>query len=75
MLDGDPMREQECDSYLGFLQDLQKARVPLSGVLLYGLARPSMQPEAPRLSALPITWMEHFASKIRNIGFDVRISA
>ena len=29
------------------------ARLPVQGVLLYGLARPSMQPQAKRLSALP----------------------
>ncbi len=36
----------------------------LAGVHLYGLARPSLQPEAARLRALPDSWLDGFARRI-----------
>jgi hypothetical protein len=49
-------------------------RLPLQGVLLYGLARPSFQPEAKRLSALPFAWLDAFAEKIRPLGLEVKVT-
>jgi hypothetical protein len=46
----------------------------LQGVLLYGLARPSKQPEAAQLSALPAIWLETFAEQIRALGITVKVS-
>jgi len=43
-------------------------------VLLYGLARPSMQPQADRLSALPAAWLDTFADAIRAAGLPVKVS-
>ena len=48
--------------------------VPLRGVLLYGLARESHQPEAPRLSALPGEWLQALGEEIRALGFEVKVS-
>jgi len=42
------------------------------GVLLYGLARPSHQPEAPELARLPPEWLEDFARELRALGLEVR---
>ncbi|MSR62339.1 MAG: radical SAM protein [Planctomycetes bacterium] len=42
------------------------------GVLLYGLARPSHQPEAPELTRLPPEWLEDFARELRALGLEVR---
>jgi len=54
---------------------LSAARGELAGVHLYGLARPSTQPEATRLQALPVDWMESFAQRIRaQTGLTVRVS-
>jgi hypothetical protein len=44
------------------------------GILLYGIARASMQPEAPRLLALPVEQIESFAKQIRQLNFDVKIA-
>jgi hypothetical protein len=44
------------------------------GVLLYGLARPSHQPEAPELAALPRASLEAFARRIEAAGLPVRVS-
>lgn len=56
------------------MHQLVRGGVPLRGVLLYGLARPSMQPEAPRLSPLSATWMEAFAARVRSSGLTVRVA-
>lgn len=47
----------------------------LAGVHLYGLARPSMQPAAPRLTALPAEEMQRFAAHLANAtGLKVIVS-
>ena len=43
------------------------------GVLLYGLARPSHQPEAPNLSRLPVEWLEAFATRLRALGLETQV--
>ena len=73
--DGEAPGEDEVRAYLELVRSLVETRVPVLGVLLYGLARPSYQPEAPRLSALPDTWLQEFARRIRAEGLEVRVSA
>lgn len=72
--DGQPPAEVERQAYFRFLAAVRQRKIPLRGVLLYGLARPSMQPEAARLSALPAAWMEAFAEDVRNMGLEARLS-
>ncbi len=74
-IDGAAPSELEQQAYLDFVRRIVSAGVPVQGVLLYGLARPSQQPEAPRLSALPADWLEAFAEKIRVCGLAVKVSA
>jgi len=64
----------EQQAYLDFLAHLLAQGVRLKGVLLYGIARPSQQPEAAQLSALPEAWLEEFAQKLKQIGLAVSIS-
>lgn len=59
-------------AYLDFLIELQKRKIPLKGILLYGLARPSHQPEAAVLTRLPAGEIESFATMIRALGYSVR---
>ena len=73
-MDGVPPSEQEQQSYLALVRRIKSDRIPVKGVLLYGLARPSMQPQAPRLSALPSAWLETYADRIRDAGLEVRVS-
>jgi len=72
--DGAPPEESEQAAYLGFLRERLAAGVRLEGVLLYSLARPSLQPEAGHLQALPAAWLEAFAQRIRALGLDVRVT-
>ncbi len=74
-LDGKPPSRQDEDDYLAFVAGLLRDGHPLQGVLLYGLARPSMQAEAPRLSALPIEMMQKFAARIEALGVPVKVSS
>jgi wyosine [tRNA(Phe)-imidazoG37] synthetase (radical SAM superfamily) len=72
--DGTPPSQAEQAAYLDAVTRIKQQAIPVQGVLLYGLARPSMQPQAGRLSALPASWLEAFADKIRAAGLPVQVS-
>jgi len=74
-VDGILPDEAALQRYLQLLQDALAAGTPLAGVLLYGIARPSTQPEAARLSSPPLAWMEKLAEQIRALGLTVKLSA
>lgn len=74
-LDGAPPAEAEVRAYLDLLARARAEAVPLRGVLLYGLARPSLQPEAPRLSRLPEDWLQSLGRRIEALGLTVRVYA
>ena len=73
-LGGEPPGQQDEDDYLEFISALLRDGNRPQGVLLYGLARPSWQPEAPRLSALSKESLQAFADRIRSLGVEVKIS-
>jgi wyosine [tRNA(Phe)-imidazoG37] synthetase (radical SAM superfamily) len=73
-LDGKPPSRQDEDDYLEFVSSLLRDGHMPQGVLLYSLARPSMQPEAPRLSALSEEQLQAFAGRIAKLGITVRVS-
>lgn len=71
-LDGEGPTEREVEAYI---QVLVKAGIEgLAGVHLYGLARPSLQPEASRLSRLPTDRLSAIAERLRQQGLTVRVS-
>ncbi len=69
--DGELPTEQELSAWLDLVAPLAPQ---LAGVHLYGLARPSMQVEAPRLARIEPAWMESFATRVRQSGLTVRVS-
>lgn len=73
-LDGEPPSTQDEDDYLNFVDGLLQGGYPLQGVLLYGLARPSLQAEAPRLSVLPAEVLQGFGDRIAGLGLPVKVS-
>jgi len=73
-LDGKPPSRQDEDDYLEFVSALLRDGHKPQGVLLYGLARPSLQAEAPRLSNLPLENLQAFAGRIGKLGLPVTIS-
>ena len=70
-IDGQAPSEQEINAYIALLAQVKSE---IKGVHLYGLARPSMQAEAPRLSRLSPEWLEGVATKIRALGLDCFVS-
>ena len=73
-LDGEPPSRQDEDDYLEFVAALLRDGHQPQGVLLYSLARPSMQAEAPRLSALSEVQLRAFADRIVELGLPVKVS-
>jgi wyosine [tRNA(Phe)-imidazoG37] synthetase (radical SAM superfamily) len=73
-LDGIPPSTQDADDYVDFLSGLLRDGIRPQGVLLYGLARPSLQVEAPRLSVLLPEQMKKFAARISDLGVQVKLS-
>jgi wyosine [tRNA(Phe)-imidazoG37] synthetase (radical SAM superfamily) len=70
VLDGKLPAEAELDALIGFLE---RCRESIRGVYLYGLARPSAQLEAARLTAAPADWMEAVAGRLRDRGLTVEV--
>lgn len=70
-LDGQPPTDEDISSYLALIQQVAHN---IKGVHLYGLARPSMQAEASRLSRLSPEWLEGVAAKIKQLGLAVFVS-
>lgn len=70
-LDGAPPGEAEFSAYL---QLLDEVKAHIAGVHLYGIARPSMQPDAPRLTALPVEELQRCAAEMRKLGVTVTVN-
>ena len=68
--DGSPPSDEEVQAYLDLLARAQAEELPLRGVLLYGLARQSHQPEADSLERLPLEWLESLAARVRALGLE-----
>lgn len=67
-VDGKEIGAAEFEAYLQMLQQVQKN---IRGVYLYGLARPSLQPAAKRLSALSTESLLSYAQRIETLGIQV----
>jgi wyosine [tRNA(Phe)-imidazoG37] synthetase (radical SAM superfamily) len=73
-IDDEPPTRTERDAYLTFVEEFLRGGEQLKGVLLYGLARQSMQPEAPRLKKIDQEWMEAFSREIEALGLAVKLN-
>ena len=67
-LDGEEASDAERTAYLDLLESV---RGKIKGVHLYGLARPSLQPAASRLSKLSLENFQRFARSVSSIGIEV----
>ncbi|MGJ0428585.1 radical SAM protein [Methylobacter sp.] len=68
------LSEEEKQAYLAMLKTINKKHVSLKGIMLYTIARPSMQPEAALLEKLSVESLNALADEIRLLGFDVSVS-
>lgn len=67
-IDGEGPGEGEQQAYLELITAV---REKIKGVHLYGLARPSLQPGAEKLSNLPAEKFRHFVQRIASLGVQV----
>lgn len=73
-LDGKMMSMREQDAYLDLLKSVVAQNTRLKGVLLYGLARPSLQPEALRLAEASEEWILEWVDRIKTLGISVKMN-
>lgn len=71
--DGAP-EPREADAYVDALAGLVRDGVPLRGVRMYSLARPSHQPEAPSLAPAARASMDALAGRLRAAGLAVQVA-
>ena len=67
--------EDYIQDYMKWLQHTLEQGVKLKGVLLYSLARPSMQQGGDKLQPAGLACMQKFAEKIESLGLSVTVSA
>ncbi len=65
---------KEIEAYLHLLKAVKSRAIPIEGVMLYGIARPSQQAEATLLAPLPEDWFEMLSKAIQKIGINVKYS-
>lgn len=63
-IDDEDPSDAELDAWIQFVARAREAGARIQDVLLYGLARPSQQPEAPRLSPVSAAFLQAFADRI-----------
>ncbi len=63
----------EQTAYLDLLEDISE-RAKLEGVMLYSVARPSLQAQASEISSVKEEQLEEVAEKIRLLGLQVKVS-
>ncbi|WP_411726940.1 radical SAM protein [Methyloglobulus sp.] len=70
---GQGWSETEKKAYLDALKTI-RATADVNEIMLYTLARPSMQPEASQLAAFSPDVLDAFAEDIRQLGFKVSVA-
>jgi wyosine [tRNA(Phe)-imidazoG37] synthetase (radical SAM superfamily) len=72
--DNQGLSDTERHAYLALLKTIKNS-CDLKKIMLYTLARPSLQQEANRLEKLPADTLNSFAEQIRQLGFTVSVNA
>lgn len=73
-LDGLHPADSDLDAYVHLIGGAVARGIPFKGILLYGLARQSHQPESARLSKLDDGWLNAFAHRLIELGVTVNCS-
>lgn len=66
--------EVETNAYVHLLKAIISRNIPVKGVLLYGVERQPLQPEAESIKKLPESWLQDFADKIKALPMDVTVT-
>ncbi|WP_366513156.1 radical SAM protein [Methylobacter sp.] len=67
------LSRKEKNAFLDLLRSIKTKGCMLTGVMLYTIARPSLQPESVRLERLPVEVLNAFADEIRLLGYEVLV--
>ena len=70
-IDGNGPSEEDIDAYIKLVKEVQN---DIQGVHLYGLARPSLQPQAKSLGRINEAALEDIAKKLRNLNIATTVS-
>ncbi len=66
--------EREISAYVNLLNNIIKQEIPVKGVYLYGIERPSMQPEADKIKKLPESWFKQLALKLNDLPIKISVT-
>lgn len=72
--EGEIMTKPERQAYFDLVAKIADAENYFKGVLVYGLARASRQPERNRLSEANAEWLQEFVSDLRRLPIEVRVN-
>ena len=67
--------EEERKAYFELLKKIKQREIKIKKIMLYSVARPSLQPEAEKIHKINTEQMNLFAQKLRTLGYDVNISS
>ena len=70
-IDGNGPSDEDIDAYIKLVKEVQN---DIQGVHLYGLARPSLQPQAKSLGRINEAALEDIAKKLRNLNIATTVS-
>ncbi len=70
-IDGNGPSEEDIDAYIKLVKEVQN---DIQGVHLYGLARPSLQPQAKSLGRISEVALEDIAKKLRDLNIATTVS-
>ena len=67
--------EEERKAYFELLKKIKQRKIKIKKIMLYSVARPSLQPEAEKIHKINAEKMNLFSQKLRTLGYGVSISS
>lgn len=71
---GNKEEEEERRRYLQLLKQLKQDNYQIHKIMLYTLARPSLQAEASQLKKVDVAVMTDFSEQLRQLGYEVSVN-
>lgn len=69
-----PPSKSEMKAYTHLLETVASKNIPIKEVMLYGVERPSMQPEAKYIKKLTKSWLRDYALSLNKFPFEITIT-
>jgi wyosine [tRNA(Phe)-imidazoG37] synthetase (radical SAM superfamily) len=71
---GETLSSEDRRAYFDLVSSIAELENNFKGVLIYGLARPSRQPEHEQLSEVKAEWLQEFLADLGRLPIEVRVS-